>query len=71
MKIEKTKQLNRYADFEPTPFYFYNDKFDEKEIITQLDCMKENGISCGTDCAPVFKERAEGIIGNGKLQMTN
>lgn len=45
MKTEKTKQLNRCTDFEPTPFYFYNDKFDEKEIITQLDCMKENGIS--------------------------
>ena len=38
------QQLKRYPDFEPKPFYFFNDKFNAEEIISQLDCMKENGI---------------------------
>ena len=43
---ESTKiKEKRYPEYEPTPFYFYNDKFDEKEIKTQLECMKENGIT--------------------------
>ena len=30
--------------YAPTPFYFINDEFDEKEVITQLDFMLKNGI---------------------------
>lgn len=33
--------LKTYA---PVPFYFVNDEIDEREILRQLDCMKENGI---------------------------
>lgn len=38
------KKAKIYHDFEPVPFWFYNDNYNEEEIIRQLDCMKENGI---------------------------
>lgn len=35
----------RRADFEPIPFYFLNDTFNENEIRLQLDVMKEKGVN--------------------------
>lgn len=35
----------RRADFEPIPFYFLNDTFNENEIRIQLDVMKEKGVN--------------------------
>ncbi len=37
--------MNRFASYEPIPFWFINDDFDKEEIILQLDYMKENAIT--------------------------
>ena len=37
--------MRRYIDYEPIPFYFLNDTFNEEEVKIQLDVMKENGIN--------------------------
>lgn len=45
MVRKEERQLNRYPEFEPIPFYFYNDVFDSEEILLQLDEMKHSGIT--------------------------
>ncbi len=37
--------MERYIDYEPTPFYFINDTFDRGEVVRQLNIMQESGIS--------------------------
>lgn len=36
--------MRRFYDYEPVPFYFFNDEFNKEEVIKQLDIMSENGI---------------------------
>ncbi len=36
--------MYKLKSFKPIPFYFFNDEFSKEEIITQLDCMKDNGV---------------------------
>lgn len=38
-------KMKKYSEFEPIPFWFLNDSFNEKEVSLQLDIMKENGIN--------------------------
>ena len=40
----ENKNIKKYPEYEPIPFWFYNDNYNEDEIIRQLDCMAENGI---------------------------
>ncbi len=37
--------MNRYVNYEPTPFYFINDTIDREEIVRQLNTMQETGVS--------------------------
>ncbi len=36
---------NAIGELKPIPFYFLNDDVDREEIVIQLECMKDNGIS--------------------------
>lgn len=36
--------MRRFYEYEPVPFYFFNDEFNKEEVIKQLDVMSENGI---------------------------
>lgn len=51
--------LSKIDNYEPTPFWFYNDNFDSDEIVQQLDCMKENGIHA------FFLHVRDGIVDEG------
>lgn len=79
MVRKEERLLNRYREFEPTPFYFYNDVFDSEEILLQLDEMKNSGItsfflhvrdgnteeSYGTD---LFFQRVKFIVEQAKIR---
>ena len=51
--------FNKNDNYEPIPFWFYNDNFDAEEIVTQLNCMKENGIRA------FFLHVRDGVVDEG------
>ncbi len=67
-----TAQSGQYKENSEEILYCWFAGFFPAENPEYVICiMKEDGVSGGTDCAPVFKEIAEGIIGNSKLQRPN
>ncbi len=56
--MRKTQEtIEKAVSFQPIPFYFINDDFDEKEVCLQLDFMKENGVEA------FFFHVRDGIVG--------